>query len=99
MESYKSEKVVHGHHVYESVTTPFIGELIRHQESGNRNDPFAVAVSKPAASDSLMVDGHVPQKISAACSVFLELRNNLLYCNRTETVLDRFKTGRPRHAM
>ena len=62
------------HHVYKSVWTPFIGEeLICHQESGNRSDPFAVAVLKPAASDSSMVVGHMLQKISAACSVFLEL--------------------------
>ena len=83
MESYESEQVVRGHHVYKSVWTPFIGEeLICHQESGNRSDPFAVAVLKPAASDSSMVVGHVPRKISAACSVFLEL-GGIIHCTIT----------------
>jgi len=27
MESYKSEQVVHGHHVYKNIWTPFIGEF------------------------------------------------------------------------
>jgi len=73
MESYESEQVVCGHRVYKSIWTPFIGEeLICHQESGNTSDPFAVAVLKPDSPGGMVV-GHVPRKISAACSVFLEL--------------------------
>ena len=74
METYESEQVIRGHHIYQSVWTPFIGEeLVCQKESANRSDPFAVAVLKPdSTSDSSMVVGHVPRKISAACSVFLE---------------------------
>ena len=75
MEMFKSEQVVCGHHVYKAVWMPFIGEeLICCQESGNASDLYAVAVLKPAssASSSPIVVGHVPWKISAACSGFLE---------------------------
>jgi len=67
MESYESKQVV----IF--IKAPFIGEeLICHQESGNTGDQFAVAVLKPDSSRGMVV-GHVPQKISAACSAFLEL--------------------------
>ena len=46
--------------------------------------PFAVAVLKPATSDSSMVVGHVPRKISAACSVFLEF-GGIIRCTITGT--------------
>jgi len=60
MESYESEQVAHGHHVYKSAWTRFIGkELICHQESGNTSDPFAVAVLKSDSSSGMVV-GHVP---------------------------------------
>jgi len=100
VESYESEQVVCGHHVYKSIWTPFIGEeLICHQESGNTSNPFTVAVLKPDSSSGMVVS-HVIQKISAACSVFFRVGgNNSLYYNRTKTVLERFKAGRPQRAM
>jgi len=53
METFESEQVARGHHVYKAVWTPFIGEeLIFRQESGNVSDLYAVAVLKPASSAS-----------------------------------------------
>ena len=70
-EQYESEQCVRGHHIYKREWVPFIGEeLLCHREIGNISDPYAVAVLK---RESSQVVGHVPRKISATCSLFLDL--------------------------
>ena len=48
-------------------------ELSCRQEGGNRHNPYAVAVLK-----GTIVAGHVPRKISAACSLFLRRQGTIL---------------------
>ena len=74
-EQYESEQCVRGYHIYKREWVPFIGEeLLCHREIGNISDPYAVAVLKPESSQ---VVGHVPRKISAICSLFLDLRGTI----------------------
>ena len=69
--------------------SPYIEELVCQQEEGNKSDSFAVAVLNPA----LNIVGHVPQKMSAECSGFLE-SGGTIRCTITEAVLERLKAGR-----
>ena len=75
MEVYESEQCIRGHHIYQREWTPFVGEkLMCKQESGNRSNPYAMAVLKSeSSSESSRVVGHMPRKLSAACSLFLDL--------------------------
>ena len=69
MATHEVNSCVRGFHVYSDIWTPFVGEtLVCEQESGNPNDPYAVAIKKGSE-----VVGHVPRKSSAACSLFLLL--------------------------
>ena len=76
MDTFEWEEVVCGLHVYQTIWSSYIGEeLVCQQEEGNTSDSYAVAVLNPAlssASSSLPIVGHVPRKMSAACSGFLE---------------------------
>ena len=64
-----------GYHVYQDVWEVEHGEILRcFRETGNAFDPFAVCVKKDAK-----VVGHVPRKISAICSIFLQ-KNGTIYC-------------------
>ena len=66
---------VRGFHAYADVWTPSVGEiLICERESGNPSDLYAVAIKKVSK-----VVGHVPRKMSAACSLFLRL-GGALHC-------------------
>ena len=59
---------VHGFHVYQDICTPTTGECLSCQtEDSNAFDPYAVVIRK-----SVNVTGHVPRKISAACSLFIQ---------------------------
>lgn len=70
--------VIRGHHVYKSIWTPCIDEILScTRETSNTHDPFAVAVTK----DGIVV-GHVPRRISAICSLFLR-RNGRITCRVT----------------
>ena len=67
------ESCIRGFHVYHTVWTPYIGEdLDCVRESGNSEDPFAVAVTK--AGETI---GHVPRTISCVCSLFLRQRGTI----------------------
>ena len=58
------DSCVRGFHVYQDIWTLSIGECLPCQvEDSNESDPYAVAVKKRA--DMI---GHIPRKISAACS-------------------------------
>ena len=67
VEEYLLSSVVCGHHIYNQVWTPFIGEeLITEKEEGNEHDVFAVAVLKDGN-----VVGHVPREFSRIAWHFL----------------------------
>ena len=73
------DSCVWGHHVSKTFWSPTLGEeLLCERESGNLADPYAVAVLK----DAVTVIGHVPKKISAACSLFLR-ENGTIWCTIT----------------
>ena len=69
------DSCVRGFHVYQDIWTPTTGERLSCQtEDSNAFDPYAVAIRKSAH-----VIGHVPRKISAACSLFIQ-RGDTLTC-------------------
>ena len=62
------------------------GEILKcERETSNRHDPFAVAIRK----DGIMV-GHVPQKISTICSLFLR-RCGVIQCEITGRQLSHYQ--------
>ena len=64
---HEVDSCLRGFHVYGDIWTPTVGEsLICKQQIGNLNDPYAVAIKKGSE-----VIGHVPRKLSAACSRYL----------------------------
>ena len=69
-----AESCIRGHHVYQHEWTPVLGEDLQCQrESSNANDPYAIAVMK---EDNVV--GHVPRRISAACSLFIQKGGRIL---------------------
>ena len=61
---------VRGHHVYKDIWTLFVGKaLFCEREEDNTTDPFAVSV-KNKSGRRLIVVGHIPRRISAACCLF-----------------------------
>ena len=69
------DSCVRGFHVYQDIWTPTTGECLSCQtEDSNAFDLYAVAIRKSAN-----VIGHVPRKISAACSLFIQ-RGGTLTC-------------------
>ena len=72
---------VRGYHIYQSVWTPLIGELLICQtEFGNPSDPYTVAVMY---NNTSIVIGHVLRHISTVCHFFLR-RNGNIICQVTE---------------
>ena len=69
------DSYVCGFHVYQDIWTPATGERFSCQmKESNAFDLYAVAIRKSAN-----VFGHVPCKISAVCSLFIQ-RESTLYC-------------------
>ena len=69
MEIHEVVSCIRGFHIYGDTWTPSVGEiLICERESGNASDLYAMAIKKGSE-----VVGHVPRKMSAACSLFLQL--------------------------
>ena len=78
MEEYKVSSVVRGYHVYRRSWSPSLEEQLEcRREAGNDKDRYAVAVLKHGS-----VVGHIPRRISAACSLFIE-RNGRINCRIT----------------
>ena len=68
MNTFSTESVIRGYHVYKDVWTPVIGEeMICQCELGNLRDPIVVSLVKGTT-----IVGHVLCKISAICSMFLQ---------------------------
>ena len=67
-EDFAVDSVVRGHHIYKSIWTPFLGEVLRAEmEEGNGEDRYAVAILK----DGGIVVGHVPCSFSRTFYLFL----------------------------
>ena len=79
MDMHEANSCVRGFHVYSNIWTLFVGETLAcEQESGNANDPYAVAIKK--GSEAV---GHVPRKSSAASCYFCCL-GGTIYCEITD---------------
>ena len=64
---HEVESCVRGHHIYQCLWTPTVGEELEcEREASNNMDSYAVSVVRGG-----IVGGHVPRTISAACSLFL----------------------------
>lgn len=75
---HEVESCVRGHHIYQRLWTPTVGEELEcEREASNNMDSYAVAVVRGG-----VVVGHVPRTISAACSLFLS-RNGSIHCTVT----------------
>ena len=74
-EEFEIPSCVRGYHIYEHIWVAAIGEgLDCAREPYNATDRYAVAVMKDGA-----VVGHLPKRISRACSLFL-LRGGSTLC-------------------
>lgn len=59
-EEFVLDSVIRGHHIYKSIWTPCLGEVLQAEvEDGNSEDQYAVAVSKGS-----VIVGHVPRELS-----------------------------------
>lgn len=73
--TFLTTSCIRGHHVYKSVWTPTLGEELECRREGDNNfDGYAVAVLRRG-----VVVGHIPRKISALSSIFLQ-RNGQITC-------------------
>ena len=100
-EEFTLDSVIRGHHVYKSVWTPAIGEVLPAQvEEGNSHDQYAVAVSKGS-----FVVGHVPKELSRTFFFFprhggvIETRvtGHRRHGNRLEVPCTYVCSGKPRY--
>ena len=83
MATHEANSCIRGFHVYGDIWIPFVGETLAcEQESGNPNDPYAVAIKKGSE-----VVGHMSRKSSAACSLFL-LLGGRLFAVKSQTIND-----------
>ena len=75
MEVYERNSGIRGYHVYKYIWDAVIGqELQCKRQPHNGSDRYAVAVKK----NEILI-GHLPRKISRACSLFLR-RGNEITC-------------------
>lgn len=71
--SFQLKSCIRGHHIHKDVWTPVIDEQLNcGREKGNISDPYAV----PTVKSSNIV-GHMPCRISAACNLFIQNRDNI----------------------
>ena len=78
MEFCERNSCVCGYHIYKDIWDAVIGEeLLCERQPDNRSDCYTVAVKK----DGIII-GHLPRKISRACSLFLR-RGSEITCRVT----------------
>ena len=78
MEMYKVDSIVRGHHIFKEIWTPFIGEDLEcKRDVSNTRDAYAVGIMQLEDTGSTAIVGHVPRKISAACSLFLQREGSI----------------------
>ena len=64
---FEFDSVVRGHHIYKTVWTPVIDEMLQvAQEDTNEHDEYPVAITKAG-----YIIGHVPRELSRICTFFL----------------------------
>ena len=82
MDTFTLDGCIRGHHISKSFWEPFLGETLScKREIGNASDSYAVAVIKAEnKEDAVVIVGHVPRKISPACSVFLGREGSSIIC-------------------
>ena len=69
--SFEVLSCVRGYHIYKTVWTSYIGETLPcSQENTIGHDPFAVKILQLGSEEETIV-GHLPRKISSACSLFV----------------------------
>ena len=69
------DNCIRGHHVFKNIWTPTLGkQLPCRREIGINKDRYAVAILRDRT-----MGGHVPRKISAACTLFLQ-REGSIHC-------------------
>jgi len=67
-EDFAVDSAVWGHHIYKSIWTPFLGEVLRvEMEEGNEEDIYTVAI----LNDGGVVVGHVLRSSSRTFYFFL----------------------------
>ena len=72
--SLECDSVMRGYYIYKEIWEVSHGEIFHcMRETGNRFDPFAVAV----ISEDDEIIGHVPKLISAAASLFLRYSGSI----------------------
>ena len=100
MPFWEKQSCVRRFHIYKSVWTPCIGEILScSRETSNLHDQFAVKVLK-VETDSQAIVGHLPRSISSTCSIFFEeRRNHILQNQRNKKIFERFSTGRIRSSL
>ena len=78
--SFVVNSMVCEYHEYKEIwSDPFVGEeLPCEREVGNPHDPLAVAIKKTIGGEHKIV-GHVPQRISPLCAVFIRQSGNIKY--------------------
>ena len=70
------ESCIQGHHVYSTIWTPVLGELLSSKrELDNAEDQYVVTVCRVNG----IVIGHIPKKISFLCAVFIK-RDGTIQC-------------------
>ena len=70
------ESCIRGHHVYSTIWTPVLGELLScKRELGNAKDQYAVVVCRV---DGIVI-GHIPRKVSFLCAIFIR-RGGTIQC-------------------
>ena len=73
MEVCERNSCVCGYHIYKDIWDTVIGEELRcEREPDNGSDRYAVAIK--------IIIGHMPRKISQACSLFLRRGNEITCC-------------------
>ena len=78
METYERACWVQGYHVYQDIWSAVLGEVLScEREPANNRDRYAVTVKKAE-----LVIGHLPQKVSRVCSLFLR-RGGIIRCRVT----------------
>ena len=77
--TFTFESMIRGYHEYQLIWgVPGVGEGLNcYRELGNSHDPYAVAVKKWIGGE-IRVVGHLPQIISAICSLFIRRGGSIL---------------------
>ena len=69
------DSCIRGHHIFKNISTPTMGEQLSYnREISNNKDLYTAAVLRDCTTV-----GHVPRKISAACTLLLQ-REGSIHC-------------------